>query len=130
MGVPWRKQILNLILWVACLAFNRTIVFFQKRSHVFILFKRNSTVYFHYVCKQKQSSISNSSERWKNIRLDCWEITTLYLIFQGERELCIWLPLFALCLSEGNKEFKEKSQEQFFKKSCHFSPPSLSVIMM
>lgn len=100
--------------------------FFQKSSHVFILFKRNSTVYFHYVCKQKQSSISSSSERWKNIRLDCWEIKTLYLIFQGERELCIWLPLFALCLSEGNKEFKEKSQEQFFKKSSHFFPLSFS----
>lgn len=30
MGVPSRKQILKLILWVACLAFNHTVVFFKR----------------------------------------------------------------------------------------------------
>lgn len=33
--------------------------------------------------------------------------------FLKERELCMIAPL-ALCLSKGNKEFKEKNKEEFF----------------
>lgn len=73
---------------------------------------------------KRQGSISNSSARRKNIRVDCYEIRILYLIWTGRRgrRIMCMVATIALCLSKGNKEFKEKNKEEFFS-SCHFFPP-------
>lgn len=105
----------NLILWMECLTFNCTIVLQKKKksSHMFILCLKG-TLQFQYACKQRQGSISNSSVRRKNIKVDCYEIKTLCLIFLGERELCVWLPLLPLVSTREIKNSKRKTRRDFF----------------
>lgn len=64
--------------------------------------------------KKKQGSISNSSAKRKNIKVDCYEIKTLYLIFLEGKRIMYMVATIALCLNKGNKEFKEKNKEEFF----------------
>lgn len=56
----------------------------------------------------------------KNIEVDCYEIKTLCLILGGEKRIMCMVATIALSLSKGNKEFKEKSKEEFKKKFFFF----------
>lgn len=99
-AIPWRKQMLKFNFMDGMFNIHLHNHFMKKKkksSHMFILsFKKG----FHNllsVCLQKrQGSISNSSARRKNIRVDCCEIKTLYLIFSGEENYvygCHYCPL-------------------------------------
>ena len=80
------RTCLNLILWIACLTFSCTIIFMKKSSHMFILSLKGIPQFTFSMPAKRQGSISISSARGKNIRVDCYEIKTVYLIFEGGGE--------------------------------------------
>jgi hypothetical protein len=49
------------------------------------------------------------SARRENIKVDCYEIKTLYLIFGGKERITCMAATIALCVSKGNKESTEKT---------------------
>lgn len=123
MGVPSRKQILKLILWVACLAFNHTVVFFKRApmclfslkgilQFISIMSANKSKVV--YPAHQKDEKISDLTA--KKSRLCIW-------FFRGKENYaygCHYLPFVSV---REIKNSKKKARSNFFKKSCHFFSP-------
>lgn len=110
---------------MACLTFSCTIIQKKKKElpYVHSLFKRDSTIYFQCACKKGKVAYPTHQKGEKNIKDDCCEVKTLYLIFLGVGELRVWLPLLPFVSAREIKNSKRKTRRIFFLIMSFFPLP-------
>lgn len=129
-AIPWRKQMLKFNFMDGMFNIQLHNLLQKKSSHMFILsLKRIPQFTSTTPAKKGKVAYPTRQQREKTYQSWLlWNQDSVSDFLRGKRIMCK-VAAIALCLSKGNKEFKEKNKEEFFL--THFSFfPSLSVIIM
>lgn len=118
-AIPWRKQMLKFNFMDGMFNIHLHNHFTKKKKKKrapicsFSLLKRDSTICFQCACKKGKVAYPAHQQGEKISELTAVKSRLCIWFFRGKRIMCM-VATIALCLSKGNKEFKEKNKEEFF----------------